>query len=345
MTDQVRIEAAVRVTTPDGEEHTLMVSNAPEQNPFGSADLTYSAAAELTARIGDAVQHTEELIVQAYIGRAWLALNYSSWDAWVDEQFGDRPLMQVTRSERLQAILNLKGEVGLSNRAIGRALGVGEATVRRELKGSPAPNDAGGVTIGQDGKSYDRSSLGKGGAKPAAVAEELFCYLCEQPGHETDDCPELSLVDNEPITIRDEWVDDEAVFGPGAADQSVVDEDETLDLDEDFDDLDTEDAPLPEPELYQGDAPDVLARRRVSRMKGYLERIVVARDDLDEVRPLVESLRTEATDWPDRSVKWPATMAEELRTQLAGIRAAMAELSEFMDELDTVPDVLAAVSR
>lgn len=80
-----------------------------------------------------------ERIATAYIGRAWIALGYSSWDTLCDAEF-DGARLRIPREQRVEQVQSLRS-AGLSTRAIGSALGVGEATVRRDLS-STAPDDA-----------------------------------------------------------------------------------------------------------------------------------------------------------------------------------------------------------
>ncbi len=96
---------------------------------------------------------TAELIEQLWAGRGWLALGYGSWDELVEAEI--RGIMpKLERAERKQVHAKL-AETGMSTRAIGRATGYSEATVRRDLPG--ASNDAPERSTGVDGKSYPRS--------------------------------------------------------------------------------------------------------------------------------------------------------------------------------------------
>ena len=96
------------------------------------------------------------LIRAAYQGRAWSVLGYGSWDEYVTREFGNLHL-RPPLEDRQDVVLSLR-EVGMSTRAIASATQISEATVRRELNGSGASNDAPesrcAVVTGMDGKTY-----------------------------------------------------------------------------------------------------------------------------------------------------------------------------------------------
>lgn len=100
--------------------------------------LGKSDARALVTRINEGVTSVWFLVIQAYTGRAWVNLGYDSWDALCEAELRGARL-RLSREERQDVVERLRG-VGLSTRAIGSALGVGDATVRRDLTG--APNDA-----------------------------------------------------------------------------------------------------------------------------------------------------------------------------------------------------------
>lgn len=118
--------------------------------------VTPESARRLTDRIKVAVEGTWQLIQEAYVSRAWAALGYASWDEYCTHEF-DTSRLALPREERREIVASLR-ESGLSTRAIGAAVGISEATVRREMPtaSSTQENDALETrrVIGLNGKSY-----------------------------------------------------------------------------------------------------------------------------------------------------------------------------------------------
>lgn len=131
--------------------------------------LTADQARALTDRIKVAVEATWHLVIEAYQGRAWATLGYSSWDDYCTREFGTSRL-RLPREERQEVVASLR-DSGLSLRAIAAATGESKDTVAREIRSgvSPAtpdreiePRFRSTVTpmkrpskvVGMDGKSY-----------------------------------------------------------------------------------------------------------------------------------------------------------------------------------------------
>lgn len=111
--------------------------------------MTAETARELTDRIKTYVEQAWKLIEQAYTSRAWVALDYGSWDDYCATEF-DRARIRVPREERSAVVASMR-EIGMSTRAIAAATGVDDRTVRRDLG---AANAAPEVVTGRDGKTY-----------------------------------------------------------------------------------------------------------------------------------------------------------------------------------------------
>lgn len=112
---------------------------------------TNEQARALTDRIKVAVEGTWLLIQEAYTSRAWAALGYDTWDAYVDAEFRTARLA-LPKEERAETIQSLRS-AGMSVRAISSATGVGVGTVHRELSGSGVPFGTPEIQ-GADGKTY-----------------------------------------------------------------------------------------------------------------------------------------------------------------------------------------------
>ncbi|MDX3714382.1 hypothetical protein PV733_36755 [Streptomyces europaeiscabiei] len=96
------------------------------------------AARQLTDRIKVAVSGTWLLIQEAYTSRAWAALGYETWDAYVSTEFKGARLA-LPREDRSETVLSLRA-AGMSVRAIGTATGLGVGTVHRELADPSVPS-------------------------------------------------------------------------------------------------------------------------------------------------------------------------------------------------------------
>ena len=128
---------------------------------IGSFSMSPASAEQVTVQIRSVLDRAWEFIALAYKGRAFLALGYASWDEYVDARFGDLRLA-VPREHRTQVVATLAG-ARMSVRAIAKLLGVGVATVHREMVRATelAPGTSGELempvsSLGRDGKSYPR---------------------------------------------------------------------------------------------------------------------------------------------------------------------------------------------
>jgi hypothetical protein len=112
-------------------------------------ELDPSSARQLTDRIKVAVEGTWLLIQEAYLSRAWAALNYATWDEYLDTEFRGARLA-LPREERAETVQSMR-EAGMSLRAISAATGLSHETVRRDAAvTNVTPESVQGV----DGKSY-----------------------------------------------------------------------------------------------------------------------------------------------------------------------------------------------
>jgi hypothetical protein len=97
---------------------------------------TAGEARELTDRINTVGEDTLELIKDAYRARAWIALNYPTWDDYCTREFQVKP----SKKER-QAMVASMRETGMSTQAMAVATGVTDRTIVNDLhtlQGTPA---------------------------------------------------------------------------------------------------------------------------------------------------------------------------------------------------------------
>ncbi|WP_405759525.1 hypothetical protein OG234_13550 [Streptomyces sp. NBC_01420] len=115
-----------------------------------AATLTETDARALTDRIRTAVEDVWSLIKEAYTSRAWSALGYPAWDAYVEAEFRTAHLA-LPKEDRAQTVQSLR-EAGMSVRAISAATGVSVGTVHGDLARCSDLNTT--AVTGTDGKSY-----------------------------------------------------------------------------------------------------------------------------------------------------------------------------------------------
>ncbi|MFB7722296.1 hypothetical protein [Nocardia sp. NPDC056100] len=119
--------------------------------PQPDSALTAEAARELTDQIQQHVSDAWTLIERAYLSRAWVALDYASWDEYCAKEF-DRARIGIPREERSEVVASLR-VIGMSTRAIAAATGLSKGTVQNTLAegGQNCPPDS---VVGLDGKQY-----------------------------------------------------------------------------------------------------------------------------------------------------------------------------------------------
>lgn len=138
-----------------------------------SSDLSATDARELTDNIKQSVGIVWRQIERAYLGRAWIALGYESWDDYCESEF-DGARLRLPREERTMVVGSLR-DAGMSIRAIAAATGVDAKTVQSDIRSGVGTShtcdddivdaeivDAGPIThtptvTGADGKKYPAS--------------------------------------------------------------------------------------------------------------------------------------------------------------------------------------------
>jgi hypothetical protein len=113
--------------------------------------LTWDDARALTDRIKVNLGATWELVVDAYLGRAWAALGYKSWGAYCAAEL-DTQYVKLPRDQRMEAVAALYSS-GMSLRAVAEATGYSRETVRRDVAGD---TNVSAESLGMDGREYPR---------------------------------------------------------------------------------------------------------------------------------------------------------------------------------------------
>jgi hypothetical protein len=141
--------------------------------------MTTTEARQVTTRIklliGSIAEATEKvltLIEQAEAGKAWRALEYDSWTAYVAAEFSDA-LTGLARAERLPIAAKLSKN-GMSVRAVASVTGTSVSTAHHDIAsaGVRVPNTS---TTGTDGKTYLRNG------KPTARAMQELADAVPAP--------------------------------------------------------------------------------------------------------------------------------------------------------------------
>lgn len=155
--------------------------------------LSHDDAVFVTFRIADRLEMSYEgiapLILEAFRGLAWRALDYTSWQAYCEAEFTGPRMLRLPDS----IIDELAGE-GMSSRSIAHALGRSKSDVDRKMNKSARPLRI----VSSDGKRRPaRSESQSRRAHPAGKAsvmkgmpawEVVLCYV-------TDETPVSTWVD------------------------------------------------------------------------------------------------------------------------------------------------------
>ncbi|WP_428964494.1 hypothetical protein [Micromonospora fluostatini] len=116
-----------------------------------TVEVARARAERIRAGIRSYLETVEEIAL-AWERRDWAVLGYADWAAYVTGEF-TADMLRVPEVHRARAVEALR-LANMSNRAIGAALGLSEATVRRDLAPAVAAGRVPSTTRGADGKTY-----------------------------------------------------------------------------------------------------------------------------------------------------------------------------------------------
>jgi len=138
-------------------------------------DLDATEARHLIDGMRADVATLGERVTTAYLGRAWVALGYESWDAMTDAEFPGARL-RIPREQRAEQVQSLRA-AGLSTRAIGSALGVNDRTVRRDLPSAANAADEPATVRSLDGRTRPATQPPRPApAPPVPLADAVARY-------------------------------------------------------------------------------------------------------------------------------------------------------------------------
>jgi len=158
-------------------------------------------------------------VAAAYAERDWEVLGYESWEAYVDEEFGaDR--LRLTPEHRQKAVQELR-LAGLSQRAIGSALGVSASTVNADLAGvqNRTPDEAPAQVKGVDGKTYTTKTPAP--RDPEPVHSGPAVATPGEPDQQTADSAEKTPARPDSTTSADRGPESSSKGGPDQPGEAV----------------------------------------------------------------------------------------------------------------------------
>lgn len=88
-------------------------------------------ARSITAKLHNHLENAQELVIEAFEKKVWIALGYKSWNAYVTYEF-DGLALNPPKEDRVSAIAQYTA-AGMSTRAISAVTGLSKATVNRAV--------------------------------------------------------------------------------------------------------------------------------------------------------------------------------------------------------------------
>jgi len=137
------------------------------------AVLDTRAARRLTSEIRNALAVADDLLAQAYAGRAWEALGHADWSTYCAAELPELRHVKLRAPERRARVAKL-AELGASVREIAAATGASVGTVHGDLAGSGAA----GAGIGGPGCAPAVGSR----TAPADLTGRIVQLLAAHPG-------------------------------------------------------------------------------------------------------------------------------------------------------------------
>lgn len=156
----------------------------------GALGSTFSEdeAREFTDEIKGDYGSLQMKIATAWRGRIWFALDYESWQDYLDAEFRDISLRPPKELED-QVISELRA-AGMSTRGIASATELSQKTVSRRLQAGES-RDSPDRTVGLDGKSYASAA-----PRPSRESEVVDAEIVDDPGPEAAPAGEDRLAAN-----------------------------------------------------------------------------------------------------------------------------------------------------
>lgn len=126
-----------------------------QYTPVAHPPMSKDEALAFVAWAKDAQDELVRRVYDAYNRQAHLALGYASWEEMCSGQ--DLGFYKLPRDKRAPAVVQLKDH-GMSNRAIGQALGYDEGTIRNDLR--PRSKGAENSALNDQGRKREDPTIG-----------------------------------------------------------------------------------------------------------------------------------------------------------------------------------------
>lgn len=115
-------------------------------------ELTPEKAKELTSQLRNSLHDTSQLYINAWRHQVWKTLGYTSWEEYINGEFGD--LRVALPKEQRSATVIEMAEAGMPTRAIATTTGISKSSVNREIQKAQQENKLPEelAVTGEDGK-------------------------------------------------------------------------------------------------------------------------------------------------------------------------------------------------
>ena len=272
--------------------------------------LSPASAEQITLQIRSMLERAWDYVAIAYQGRAYLALGYRTWDEYVEARLGD--LRLTVPCEQRAAAVQAMSHARMSVRAIAKVLGVGVATVHRELahhgEAPRKPQDRSDPALiqGRDGKTYPRRRR----------TLDTACSICgEIHDGEPGDCP---------------W----DLFAQGVGPRPACPEPTATDVPDHTDAGDLAISESTRPRLVDTDT---------SHIVDAVVRVSCLIDELGSLPQLVHEI--EILDWTQLAAKQEPMLADRVRSLLDDLRAQSVVMPDLVERLERAANHLNAVDQ
>lgn len=155
------------------------------------SSFSRAEAQELTEELKAEYGSLRLKISTAWRGRIWLALDYDSWQDYLDQEFRDISLRPPKELED-QVIRELRA-AGMSTRGIASATELSKDTVARRISRAGVSNETPARTVGIDGKTYPTTAPRP--TCPASV-DVVDAEIVDEPEPEAAPAGEDRLAEN-----------------------------------------------------------------------------------------------------------------------------------------------------